>query len=375
MLPEEAVILSELLRKSTWERFQLEFPRQYFKSKEAKKLRHAIDSLQIDSKKDALPLTLVQRRAGPDAKHLSTPLPPTASHQCLEEIVLKAGLNEQLQFLERVLDGEGVVTADDVFQFHDWSGRIIHRGALNGSAERIGTVENLSKEKWQGGEFPTFLHGDLDSHFKGGVDRGDVCCLMAPYGHGKSTLLRILSYRAAKAGLRVLMISCEDTKQKMSARYLQIHDNERGRKKSWPHIDVVYQNPLDVHGVQNFLKQGEWDIVILDYYGNLSEAEVIDTTSARRTIRALKQLAVDRNFCLWTAVQSHEQKGWQRRSERSDLYGAKVVGHLCDTFLGVYVNLDTDKITFSVHKRRGPGRSGEDFDAHFNVDTAELYEV
>ncbi len=373
VLPEEAEVLSELLRKSTWERYRDEFPREAFTSKNAKRLRTSIDHLHLDSVKDVIPLRLLKRASGVDGTtRLESPLPPIASHKKLEGKIIRAGVQEHMELLDKISDRDGVIGAEDILELHDWTSKVVHRGATNGA--RVETVEALTKrKKWGKPEFPTFLHRDLDKHFEGGVDRGDVCCLMSPYGHGKSTLLYIMSYRAALKH-KVLFISCENHETQIARRMIQIHKQESKRRKTWPKFDVVYQNPLDVRGVRNFIEQGKYDIVYLDYYGNLDEAEVIDTTSARRTIRTLKQIAVSNNVCIWTAVQSHDPKEWQRSSQRTDLFGAKVVGQLCDCFIGAFINVDLNRIKFTVHKRRGPGRSGVDFNGDFDVDVPRLVE-
>lgn len=373
MLPEEADVLSELMRRSTWERYRDEFPRGAFTSKDAKKVRASIDHLHIDSGKEVIPAKLVRRASGTDAVRLQVPLPCMASHKKLEGKLIRAGVQEHLDILDKLSDTSGVVDAEDLLQLHEFTSRVVHRGATNGA--RVETAESLVKrKKWGKPEFPTFLHRDMDRHFEGGVDRGDVCCLMSPYGHGKSTLLYIMSYRAALKKLKVLLISCENHEKQIARRMQQIHKRESGRRKTWPKFDVVYQNPLDIRGVRNFIEQGKYDIVVLDYYGNLDEAEVIDTTSARRTIRTLKQIAVSNNTCIWTAVQSHDPKEWQRSSQRTDLFGAKVVGQLCDCFIGVFIDTNLDRIKFTVHKRRGPGRSGVDFNGEFDVDIPRLVE-
>jgi hypothetical protein len=382
MLPEEAQILTELRRRSTWEKYKDEFPRQAFESRLAKRVRTALDSLHgkgraEDDGGDIIPLPLLRRLTHASSLDLEEPLPAQAAHKLLEGKLIRAGVQIHLERVSQIIDRDEELSAEDLSELHEWTSGVIGRNGEGRTHSDVLRVDDLVGRDWSGkGNIPTYLHRGLDEHLEGGTGEGEICCLMAPYGRGKSTLLRIQSYRAARAGKRVLYLSCEDYERQIARRFEQIHEVERGRKKTWPKtLFTVYHEFVSAEQVRHYAEHvGNLDLLFLDYFGNMAEAEVIDPVSAKRLVGQLRSIARANSLVLWTAVQSHDEKPWQRRSERTSLYGAKTVGHLCDLFVGVHVDLGRNRLILTNHKRRGAGRAEVDFEAYLNVDTAEMKE-
>lgn len=373
MEDREREILSELLHRDVWERWGEYLDPRAFISKDAQKTRRLIEKYHKAGGTVTLPPKWF------NGAELNEPLPVPQSQSKIESVVVETGLTSTLEQLDRLREGGEILEAEHlhgVFQFMDGI-----RDRTNGNARSTASYSPLTArevveaKEWESrGKIPTYLHKDLDEYLGGGIGRGQLCVLQAPFKKGKTTFLLTIAYRAAAAGNRTLFLSCENYLDQIGERLSQIHATHR-RKDLPPKLFVHYHPRLTVRDVRKYLETNQYDFVIVDYEGKMESSVENDWTWKTTEIyNGLRDLANEHNLVMWTATQEHEGPSWQASSTRGGTWGSKTKGQLCDLLLGCFVTPQLNRVTFTVLGRRGMGREGGEVTGYFNPDTAEVRE-
>lgn len=376
MLPGEKSLLSELLRKTTWERWGQHIK---FESKDARRVQRVIKILQEDSGREVLPVSQIRRYDESfGTLQLESPLPPQASAKKVEEVIIDLGVTRHLQQLDARRERGEHLQGDDMRHLLDWLGSL-EEGSRGAPSEKnhtpLSLKELLNEKSWETrGTIPTFLHKGLDEYLGGGIGRGQLAVLQAPYKKGKTTFLLTIAYRAAVRNFTTLYLSCEPYLDQIGERLSQIHALSR-RSKPPAKLLVDYCGSLGLRDVRKYLRGRKVDFLIVDYAEKMQASVENDFTWKTTEIyTGLRNLANEFNLVCWTVAQEHDQPEWARESSRTGTFGSRTKGHLADLILGVYVSPRMNQAVFTVLGRRGRGKEGGKFSSRFDLDTAELKE-
>lgn len=372
----EREVLSELRHRDVWERWGEFLQPTFFPSKDAQKTRRLIEKYHKAGGTTTLPAKWFN-----DA-HFNEPMPVPQALSKVESIVVETGLTSTLEQVDRLRERGEILSGEDLHGVFTWLDGVRER--TNGNARSFRTSyspltakEVVEAKEWESrGKIPTYLHKDLDTYLGGGIGRGQLCVLQAPFKKGKTTFLLTIAYRAAAAGNRTLFLSCENYLDQIGERLSQIHTLSK-RKALPPKLFIHFHPRLTVRDVQKYLESGKYDFVIVDYEGKMESTKGVENDFTWKTTEiynGLRDLANEHDLVMWTATQEHDGPSWQASSSRGGTWGSKTKGQLCDLLLGCFVAPQLNRVTFTVLGRRGMGREGGEFTGFFNPDTAELKE-
>ncbi len=319
-----------------WERWGELLPLEYFDTPEDKAMRGALEQIHVTG-------TSKQGAVVPNSWLPGKLLPPSPSLelslQKVESEVTVRGATSLLCQLDRRLSrlgpGERLEASDPAIAgaaewFQDVSSRNGNGVSPTGSvlSPTISSKELINGKEWEArGTTPTYLHKGMDEYLGGGIGQGQLCVLQAAPKRGKTSLLLTIAYRAAKAGKKVLFVSCENYRDQSGERLSQIHRTHRiHRRNKIPLFTYIYHWRVTVSNIQHYVRQhGPFDILVIDYDEKMGSSCENDWTWRTREIYdGLRDgTARPNNLVCWTASQEHEGPSWQRSSTRHGTFGSK----------------------------------------------------
>jgi replicative DNA helicase len=191
---------------------------------------------------------------------------------------------------------------------------------------------------------PTGIKG-LDEIMDGGLSKGELAIILAPFGVGKTTMMTKIANTAKNIGHNVLQIVFEDDKKIIQRKHLACwsgydlnslskHKDELKelveRKKKEPGILRIKKFPSDGttipiirQYIRKLIAQGvRPDIVLLDYIDCVQPSKRFDDVNAGEgnIMRQFETLLSEFNIAGWTAVQGN------RSSIKSEVVEADQMG-------------------------------------------------
>lgn len=178
---------------------------------------------------------------------------------------------------------------------------------------------------------PTGIHG-LDELTDGGISKGELAVVLAPYGVGKTTILTKIANSAYNAGHNVLQIIFEDMpkviQRKHAACWTGINLNELSDNKEQVFAEVkkrtdrqnqlvikkftsegVNMNTIRTY-IRHLISTGiKPDVIILDYIDCVESTKSFNDswTGEGQVMRAFETMLVEYDMVGWTAVQGNRQ--------------------------------------------------------------------
>jgi archaellum biogenesis ATPase FlaH len=364
------MILSELRHRDTWKRWGDTFNEEFFQSEGGREVRRGIELMHRNGSGVVISVNRITGR-------LDDPLPPSVGIDKLERVAVTTGFKQQMEWLDKRLERGEWLSFDDLSDLKGWiKGMDPGRGAGNNHS-LLSAQELVDTKSWEArGRIPTFLNGGLDTYLGGGIGRGQLCVLQAPFKMGKSTLLMQIAYRAAAKKYHTLFLSCENYLDQMGERLSQIHRLFK-RKRLPPQLKLQYHGHLSLEDVHAYVDEmGKVDFLIIDYFGKMDSKNSDWTERTTEIFNGLRDDIANKNdLVCWTATQEHDSPSWMKSSQRYATWGSKTQGQLADLLLGVNINQQMNTARFTVHGRRGQGKVRGEFDSYFNTDTGELRDL
>ena len=176
---------------------------------------------------------------------------------------------------------------------------------------------------------PTGISG-LDDIMDGGLSRGELALILAPYGVGKTTIITKIANTAKNLGLNVLQIFFEDSVKVIQRKHLScwsgIELNElSNHKDEIIHLIKEKQNEAgelrfhkfpsagtNMGAIHKFVRkqiaQGfRPDIILLDYIDCVEPTKYVEDNNVGegRVMREFENMLVEFNIAGWTAVQGN----------------------------------------------------------------------
>jgi replicative DNA helicase len=178
---------------------------------------------------------------------------------------------------------------------------------------------------------PMGIHG-LDELTDGGISKGELAVVLAPYGVGKTTILTKIANSAYNAGHNVLQIIFEDMpkviQRKHAACWTGINLNELSDNKEQVFAEVkkrtdrpnqlvikkftsegVNMNTIRTY-IRHLISTGiKPDVIILDYIDCVESTKNFNDswTGEGQVMRAFETMLVEYDMVGWTAVQGNRQ--------------------------------------------------------------------
>jgi|TARA_R110000803_G_scaffold56863_2_gene114311 replicative DNA helicase len=178
---------------------------------------------------------------------------------------------------------------------------------------------------------PMGIHG-LDELTDGGISKGELAVVLAPYGVGKTTILTKIANSAYNAGHNVLQIIFEDMpkviQRKHAACWTGINLNELSDNKEQVFAEVkkrtdrpnqlvikkftsegVNMNTIRTY-IRHLISTGiKPDVIILDYIDCVESTKSFNDswTGEGQVMRAFETMLVEYDMVGWTAVQGNRQ--------------------------------------------------------------------
>lgn len=172
--------------------------------------------------------------------------------------------------------------------------------------------------------------GFMDEVMDGGLSRGEVAVILAPFGVGKTTMVTKLGSTGLFDGLNVLQIFFEDTVKVIQRKHIACHTgiqlNELSNHKN--QLAEIKANLLSNGGVlklkkfstdgttmpmiRNYIRKlissgFRPDVVLLDYIDCVQPSKHFDDVNAGEgsVMRQFESMASELNFAGWTAIQGN----------------------------------------------------------------------
>jgi replicative DNA helicase len=178
---------------------------------------------------------------------------------------------------------------------------------------------------------PMGIHG-LDELTDGGISKGELAVVLAPYGVGKTTILTKIANSAYNAGHNVLQIIFEDMpkviQRKHAACWTGINLNElsdnkeqvieevkkRTDRKNQLVIKKFTSEGVNMNTIRTYIRHListgiKPDVVILDYIDCVESTKNFNDswTGEGQVMRAFETMLVEYDMVGWTAVQGNRQ--------------------------------------------------------------------
>jgi hypothetical protein len=214
----------------------------------------------------------------------------------------------------------------------------------------------------------------------GGLPRGNVGCVCAPYGGGKSSFLTHLGSKAFRAGMFVGLVTLELAPAVQEARFIAALTGEpanaiidgtsleaRDRlEELLPECGVLlteefpalHTTAADVHrwviDVESDVGR-PMDLLLIDYVNNMAgdTVERENTNSIlKRTTVAIRQMAHDKQMWVWLAAQAGRRQRGERkhRVDGDDVSGGISIPQTVAQFVTMTLNDDASLVELYVAK-------------------------
>lgn len=246
---------------------------------------------------------------------------------------------------------------------------------------------------------PTGIKG-LDEVMDGGLSKGELAIILAPFGVGKTTMMTKIANTAAELGYKVLQIFFEDTEKIIQRKHLScwsgyklndlsLHKDElkelveEKRNKSvnlklkrFPSDSTTI--PIIKQYIRKLIAQGfRPDIVLLDYIDVVQPSSKIDDVNVGEGVvmRQFETLLSEFDMAGWTAVQGNRSSIKSEVVEADQMGGSIKKGQIGHFVVSIAKTLDQKEngtATMAILKSRF-GKDGIVFqDIMFDNSTIQI---
>jgi len=211
---------------------------------------------------------------------------------------------------------------------------------------------------------PTGING-LDELMDGGLSKGELAVILAPFGVGKTTMLTKIANTAKNLGYNVLQIFFEDMPKQIQRKHLacwsgidlndfSLHKEElkelAARKKSEPGMLKLKKFssdgttiPMIRAYIRKLIAKGfKPDLVLLDYIDVVQPSKKFDDVNVGEgsVMRQFEALLGDLNIVGWTAVQGNRSSIKAEVVESDQMGGSIKKGQIGHFIISIAKSLD-----------------------------------
>jgi len=226
---------------------------------------------------------------------------------------------------------------------------------------------------------PTGIPG-LDEHMNGGLAKGELGVILAPFGVGKTTMVTKIANSAMDLGYNVLQIFFEDMPKVIQRKHLacwsginlnelQNHKeelteliDEKGKSKGRIMLKKFPSDGTTISKVRQFLRQERAkgfipDIILLDYIDCLAPTKTFQNTwdAEGNVMREFETLLMEFNVAGWTAVQGN-RSSIKAEVVESDQMGGSIkrgqIGHFIVSIAKTLDQKEDGTATLAILKSR-----------------------
>ena len=368
VLPAEQALLTELKRRSSWNRFTRLRNKEegLFLSQEGRIIYRALATIHQNGngngtgtieKKDLarISASLAGEKQGEVRREidlLGEPLKEEASWEIIWRIVSTQHIVQSQNRLLQAARTGGTLDPDEARDIiAGWTE--LSEAAHTTDRRRLPVLVREAKRQpsQQGGDrFPSGLHSDLDQALGGGLRRGELGCLVAPSGHGKTTSLLRVAGGLAQRGHRVVYLSFEIYIEQIVERLDTL------LRKKLPKTLYVQDYPsheLTVEEITRIIHSLEpIDCLIVDHVELLNLEGMDEIHAVGRSVQKLRNWARKANSVVWTASQGSEPELGATFLERKDLYGSRKKLHAADLAIGLLFAPQRNLLKMKIWKTR-----------------------
>lgn len=227
----------------------------------------------------------------------------------------------------------------------------------------------------------TGIHG-LDRRMNGGLAKGELGVVLAPFGVGKTTMITKIANTAFNDGLKVLQIFFEDLPKVIQRKHIScwsgIELNSLGEKENRPLIDEILTEKNDSGGslmlkkfpsdgttiptirqyVRKLTAQGmKPDVILLDYIDCVSPSKSYDSewSGEGAIMRQYETLLSEFDIAGWTAVQGN-RGSITAETVNSSMIGGSIkkgqIGHFIVSIAKTLEQKETGRANMAILKSR-----------------------
>ncbi len=289
----------------------------------------------------------------------------------------------QTQELKKaVIDIHKIIERDDMSKYDECE-QILRKALDHGinKDDGINVLDNVDAvlaEDFRN-PIPTGIRG-LDEIMDGGLSRGELGIILAPFGAGKTTMITKLANTAKDAGFNVLQIFFEDDKKQIQRKHFAcwsgIELNDLGlhkdlikkivkQKSSEPGILKLKRFPSDgttITTIKKYIRkliaQGfKPDMVLLDYIDCIEPSKKVDDVNVGegKVMREFESLLSEYDIAGWTAVQGN-RSSIRAEIVEGDQMGGSIkkaqIGHFIVSIAKTLEQKDNNTATMAILKSR-----------------------
>jgi replicative DNA helicase len=213
---------------------------------------------------------------------------------------------------------------------------------------------------------PTGIHG-LDEKMDGGLAKGELGIILAPFGVGKTTMITKIANTAKDLGYNVLQIFFEDNPKVIQRKHLtcwcegrltlnELNDNREelialaNRKKREPGVLKLKKMPSDgttmpmiKQYIRKLIAQGfKPDVVLIDYIDCVQPSTRVDDVNVGEgmVMRQFETMLSELDMAGWTAVQGNRSSIGAQVVESDQIGGSIKKGQIGHFIVSIAKTLD-----------------------------------
>ena len=262
----------------------------------------------------------------------------------------------------------------------------------------LDSIENVLADDFRN-PIPTGIPG-LDGHMNGGLAKGELGVILAPFGVGKTTFITKIANSAMDLGYNVLQIFFEDLPKVIQRKHLacwsginlselQNHKeeltnliNEKGNSKGRIMLKKFPSDGTTITKIRQFLRQEKAkgfkpDIILLDYIDCVAPTKSFQNTwdAEGNVMRQFETLLMEFDVAGWTAVQGN-RSSIKAEVVESDQMGGSIkrgqIGHFIISVAKTLEQKEDGTANLAILKSRF-GKDGIIFyDIVFNNGTIDI---
>jgi len=307
-------------------------------------------------------------------------------------------LNKALRLCEKIIDKGDI---NDYEQCADLMRKALEAGDISDSDKNVleGLAEVLKDDYRK--PIPTGIDG-LDDLMDGGLSRGELALILAPFGVGKTTMITKLASSAKRYNCNVLQIFFEDNVKVIQRKHLSCwtgmelndlslpenlerledeieHQEENGGKiilKRFPSVGTTIATIRQY--VKRKIAQGfRPDMLLLDYIDCVQPSVIQSDNNVGEgmVMREFETLLADFDIAGWTAIQGNRSSIGSEVVEADQMAGSikkGMIGHFIVSIAKTNIQKEAGIATMAILKSRF-GKDGIIFhDIKFDNSTLQI---
>jgi replicative DNA helicase len=265
--------------------------------------------------------------------------------QYVQETAMK--FCKQQELIRSMIEIDKIIKKGDINDY-DQCEEILKKALMvgdnkDGSVDVFHDMANVLSDDFRQ-PIPTGIHG-LDDIMEGGLSKGELGVILAPFGVGKTTLMTKIANTAFNEGKKVLQIFFEDMPKVIQRKHLscwsgielnnlthhkkQLDELVKEKEKSGGTLKLhkMPSHGTTIHHVKQFLRKQiasgfRPDMIIIDYIDCVSASRRIEDNNVAEgaVMREFETLLAEFDLAGWTAVQGN------RSSINADQVDSTMIG-------------------------------------------------